>query len=228
MAFRPYPIMTVCALVGLAILLWLGNWQWSRYSEKIGRPPEVAAGAPDVLRLDLERIGTTLQHVYGIADGEPLWRRVVVAQRTDTQEPLLLVVDAIGGPNPVEAPLTEVAFSGGYDVRVFPRAASPAARNAPDQGLWYTWDHNALARALGAAETVQVAEPVTLTVLNASNPSQTRRTANPYGAPKPIDPLPPERHFGYALTWWGLGAALVGVYLAFHMANGRLRFRRPA
>jgi surfeit locus 1 family protein len=37
--------------------------------------------------------------------------------------------------------------------------------------------------------------------------------------------LPPQRHFGYAITWWGLAIALIGVYLAFHYQKGRLRFR---
>ena len=39
------------------------------------------------------------------------------------------------------------------------------------------------------------------------------------------DSLPPQRHFGYAITWWGLAIALLAVYLAFHHQKGRLRFR---
>ena len=36
--------------------------------------------------------------------------------------------------------------------------------------------------------------------------------------PRPeVDPVP----LGYALTWWGLAGALVGVYLAFHARQGR-------
>jgi surfeit locus 1 family protein len=49
---------------------------------------------------------------------------------------------------------------------------------------------------------------------------------NPYAFAKPLDPLPPERHFGYALTWWGMAIGLLGVYLALHHSKGRLRFRK--
>ena len=34
----------------------------------------------------------------------------------------------------------------------------------------------------------------------------------------------PNSHFNYALTWFGLALALIGVYLAFHSQNGRLHF----
>ena len=50
--------------------------------------------------------------------------------------------------------------------------------------------------------------------------------ANPLLIPGDSERLPPERHFGYAITWWGLAMALAGVYLAFHYQRGRLRFRR--
>ena len=48
---------------------------------------------------------------------------------------------------------------------------------------------------------------------------------NPYARLRLDDELPPQRHFGYAITWWGLAIALIGVYLAFHYQKGRLRFR---
>jgi len=64
-----------------------------------------------------------------------------------------------------------------------------------------------------------------LLVRNSENPGQTRTTTNPYGAPTPVDPLPPERHFGYALTWWGLAAALFVIYWVFHASRGRLSLR---
>jgi surfeit locus 1 family protein len=48
---------------------------------------------------------------------------------------------------------------------------------------------------------------------------------NPFLRPEMEERLPPERHFGYALTWWGLAIGLIGVYLALHHQRGRLRFR---
>ncbi len=35
-------------------------------------------------------------------------------------------------------------------------------------------------------------------------------------------------HLGYAITWYGIACALIGVYLAFHHQAGRLRFGRDA
>jgi len=230
MRFRPYPLMTLLAIAGLGVLVWLGNWQWGRYSEKVGRPPAEAAEAPAVVTTGFSALSLPAhppQRVYGIADGEPIWRRYVLATRTDTGAPVLLAVDAIGGPNPVETQdgLAPQDLARPQDVRVFARRGEASPRNAPDGALWYSFDRDAILAALGAAPAdIPVAEPVTLTVRNSEDPAVTRRAQNPYAAPRPIDPLPPERHFGYALTWWGLAAALVGVYLAFHMAQGRLSF----
>ena len=50
-------------------------------------------------------------------------------------------------------------------------------------------------------------------------------TANAWADPKGANQVTADRHFGYALTWWGLALALIGVYVAFHLRTGRLRFR---
>ena len=57
----------------------------------------------------------------------------------------------------------------------------------------------------------------------------------PMGAPPPIrlrsrhgaDALPPARHLGYALTWYGLAVVLVVIYFAYHANAGRLSLRPP-
>ncbi|MGA0181704.1 MAG: SURF1 family cytochrome oxidase biogenesis protein [Candidatus Puniceispirillaceae bacterium] len=33
-------------------------------------------------------------------------------------------------------------------------------------------------------------------------------------------------HLSYALTWYGIALALIGVYIAFHYQAGRLQFKR--
>ena len=229
MTFRPLPIMTVLSVASLAVLLILGHWQWGKYTSKIGRTPEVAANAPVVVSTGFKLVSgefTRPQRVYGIADGEAIWRRYVVAERIDTGEPVLLAVDATGGPNPIDLPLSAVDVEASRDVRIFERLGEVSARNRPEDGLWYTFHLEGILRAIGLNGTLlPVAEPVTLSITSADDPARQRETVNPYGAPRPIDPLPPERHFGYALTWWGLAGALIGVYVAFHMAQGRLRLR---
>ena len=77
---------------------------------------------------------------------------------------------------------------------------------------------------LGYDGVPMVAGPIVMTVRNAADLNQSRLTGNPYAFSQPIDPLPPERHFGYALTWWGMALALIGVYVALHRSHGRLKF----
>ena len=35
-------------------------------------------------------------------------------------------------------------------------------------------------------------------------------------------------HLNYAVTWYGIALSLIGVYLAYHYSNGRLRFSKPS
>lgn len=233
MVFRPLPIMTAGVLAALAILLWLGQWQWDRYSEKMAQR--------DAPPLPFERLSVSVesatdapayaQQVYGLIDGEGVWRRYVPGRIDGVGDPVLVLWDATGGPEPVALPVTGLGTIE-RDSRVFERIVKRgpfSAPDRPDEGIWYIFDGPALLRAFGyVQDTVRVVEPLQLDVTLASDPSRVRVTDNPYAAPKPIDPLPPQRHFGYALTWWGLAGALIGVYLAFHAARGRLRFRASA
>ena len=41
------------------------------------------------------------------------------------------------------------------------------------------------------------------------------------------DAMPPARHLGYALTWYGLALVLLAIYFAYHISVGRLAFARP-
>lgn len=228
MRFRPYPVLTLFALASLAVLIMLGNWQYGRYAEKIGRE-ETPERAPEIVSVSVEtRTGRPAQNVYGAADSEPLWRRYVPGRINGVGEPVLIMWDAIGGPEPVAL---SVAGLGTVEreSRVFVRTDQRprfGQRNKPEENLWYAFDGPEILSAFGyEADTVRVVEPVQMTVRNGADVSQTRQTANPYASPKPIDPLPPQRHLGYALTWWGLAAALIGVYFALHAARGRLRLR---
>ena len=225
MTFRPLPLLTVLSLVSLGILVWLGNWQYGRYLGKRNMDPAELPPVQSITADVIDLPGKSVQNIYGIADGEPIWRRYVLVTRVSDGATLLMAADATGGANPVE-----MAVPGGArlqaDVRIFPREGRPSSRNLPEENTWVVFDRAGILRKYGLGNAdIPVAEPVDLTVRDAGDPSRTRVTANPYGTPELIDPLPPERHFGYALTWWGLAAALVGVYIVFHHSRGRLRFR---
>jgi surfeit locus 1 family protein len=82
--------------------------------------------------------------------------------------------------------------------------------NTPDQGLWYWRDIPAMARSLGAADPAP-----TFLMLERPGP----KSFGPTPAPIPADI--PNNHLQYALTWFGLAASLLGVYVA--MLRRRLR-----
>ena len=75
--------------------------------------------------------------------------------------------------------------------------------NMPGQGLWYWRDIPAMARSLGAADPAP-----TYLMLERPGP----KSFGPTPAPVPVDI--PNNHLQYALTWFGLAASLLGVYVA--------------
>ncbi|MEO0816124.1 MAG: SURF1 family cytochrome oxidase biogenesis protein [Pseudomonadota bacterium] len=226
MQFKPLPVMTVLTLVSLVILIMLGNWQYERYADKRGAAPE---DLPEVVTLQMEVLDlgdAPIQHVYGIADSEPIWRRYVPVNVVSTGrgETLLFMLDATGGPRPVQAAVPAgVTFEA--EVRMFARETRASARNQPDENSWYTFDLPGILERYDLSDIQRVAEPIDIVIRNADDLTRTRTTTNPYGAPKPIDDLPPERHFGYAITWWGLAAALFVMYFVFHASQGRFSLR---
>lgn len=229
MTFRPMPILTGLSLISLAILIWLGNWQYDRYSEKMARPAIAElAEQPERLLIAIDRtIDANVQQVYGFADSEPIWRRYAPGRLQDTGEFILVMVGATGGPAPVPIAVRKLPESITFDGLVAPRPVSDSAfsaRDNPDADQWYRLDAAKIGAKFNLTVPLKVAEPIVMTVTNAADATQSRLTANPYAFAEPLDPLPPERHFGYALTWWGMALALIGVYAALHRARGRLKF----
>lgn len=229
MTFRPMPILTVLSIISLVILIMLGNWQYSRYSEKKAQ----GAVANDMFEIVSVEIDTSnpgnAQQVYGIIDGEAIWRRYVPG-RINGEGPVVLVLwDAVAGTEPVAVAIEGL---GEYERRanVFLRPAQTgglATSSKPERDLWYGFNGPAMLENLGYGETnPRVVESDELTIRLGEDMSRSRLTENPYAMLKGRDPLPPERHFGYALTWWGMAIGLIGVYLAFHRSQGRLKFGR--
>lgn len=231
MTFRPMPILSVFSLISLIILVLLGNWQYNRYADKMANPSlveQAQARAEISVTIDRAHPGN-VQQVYGFADSEPIWRRYAPGTVDGSGEIVLVMVEATGGASPVPIAIAELPGSVTFEGFVDARAASSSrfsGRDDPASDTWYGLDPDALKDHLGLEATPQVAEPVVISVRNAADTSQVRQTLNPYAFAKPVDPLPPERHFGYALTWWGMALGLIGVYVALHHSRGRLRFKK--
>mgnify|MGYP001800077528 CR=1 FL=1 len=229
MTFRPMPLLTVLSLISLVILILLGNWQYGRYAQKIENPTvteQVQSSEQINIEIDTSHPGNA-QQVYGFADSEPIWRRYVPGRVAGSEEPVLIMIEATGGPNAVPARVADFPDALSIDGTLSVKRESQSAfgsRGRVDKDTWYTFKPDQMAERLGLDATPRFVEPVIMTVRNAADLSQSRQTLNPYAFAAPIDPLPPERHFGYALTWWGMALGLIGVYVALHRLQGRLKF----
>ncbi|NQY15339.1 MAG: hypothetical protein HRT81_16010 [Henriciella sp.] len=231
MTFRPMPILTALSTISLIILITLGNWQYARYADKMANPTviEQAQERTEIsVTIDRAHPGN-VQQVYGFADSEPIWRRYAPGTIQTSGETILVMVEATGGATPVPIAISDLPETVTFEGFIAERAASSSrfsGRDDPANDTWYGLDPIALKDHLGLDETPKIAEPVLMSVRNAADTSQVRETFNPYALAKPVDPLPPERHFGYALTWWGMALGLIGVYVALHHSRGRLRFKK--
>lgn len=236
MRFRPYPVMTVLAVAGLAVLLWLGSWQWARYQEKLAlgeRPP------PEFETLSLWVVGPEMvatQQVYGLLDGQAVWRRYLPVSETENGLANgMILFDVIVS---VEAEALGVARGEAFRsefIRITPapKRSVFTPSNKPDAGRWYTPDPGAMIVASGAEAGPEpvLFEPKEVYVRDLDGRYQAggeRVRENPWADPALMDDLPPARHLGYAITWWGLALTLIGVYVAFHVSRGRLAFGTKA
>jgi surfeit locus 1 family protein len=214
---NPLPVLTVLTVIAFAALIVLGQWQWARYEEK----RLLKATVPDVVALEpFTPLPDSRQLVFGIREGAPGWRVFEPVRYGDRT--VFVDVGYIAGfdaPDwraiPPAKALAEARAVSGEVVRPKPPSAL-APKADPARRLWYQVDLAAMAAAAGltGAETYYVAMPYI-------GPTGAAET-NPFAHVGVSEALPPERHLGYAVTWWGLAAALVGVYLAFHARQGRL------
>lgn len=212
------------AVAALVVLIMFGRWQWAKYnaeSQAQAAPPlEVTLG-------DYEPIPEAIQLVYGALGSAPGWR-VLTPVRAEGRT---IFVDAAfePGPNPPAVEDLRVPGALAHGVAVtgvsVPASAGGAFTAAPDPArrIWYAMDLAAMAQAAGLQGEVDADSYIALPYIGDDG----RPLPNPFVLGR-LDPTPPEQHLGYALTWWGLALVLVGVYFAYHVSAGRLRFGRGA
>lgn len=220
--FRPLPLMTVLAILALALLVTLGRWQWQRFEEK-----RALAHAPvaEMTIAEYRPIPEGMQLVFGVLDGQPGWRLLAPVRYGETN----VFVDCafILGPNPPDwrtlrfpPALAEDLPIEGASVR--PSGAAPFTPPAsPVDHVWYAVDLEGMARAAGMANVADFY--IAMDYIGEDG----RPIENPFARLADSDPVPSERHLGYALTWWGLALVLIGIYFAYHISAGRLRIGPP-
>lgn len=226
MLFRPYPILTLVSLPALALLLYLGSWQLDRRAWKSDLLADYAAIA-DAPAIDWRD---------GICSNQPPGRAVRLSPASGTIGEIRLygrsldgapgwrIFQAVQAPDCVRAStvLVETGFTTLIDQVESPviawRLATPQrpglATPAPDldDREFYAFDAEAMAAVLGLQP-----EEIYAALWVGRDEGK---------APPALTQTPPERHLGYAVTWFAMALAYLGVYFAFHARAGRLRLRR--
>ena len=223
-----FPVgLTLAAAVGLAILVALGMWQLQRLTWKealLARIAKLETAAPmpvataldgaaspadlDMIRVRVDCPGLSRAayvELFGLKDGTA-GRRLISACPVASIRYRTLLVDRgfvaedVSARPGAEGPLGPVSVTGVLRApdppSIFTPKADPASR------LWFNRDIPAMASTLDASRPA----PVMLMAETASNPEFSALS------PAPIPAAISNRHLEYALTWFGLAAALLGVY----------------
>lgn len=234
--FRPLPLFTLVMAAMLAILVSLGVWQVNRLHWKLGLIAQVNRNLtlPPVSldtalamgkNAEYRRVALTGRYdhakeayVYGIVGGTPVYHVITPLQALDSRVLLVdrgIVPDELRGPAKRRAGQVE----GLQHIIGVWRTPDPPGTFTPKPDaahrIWYSRD----VMAIAAIDHVKLAAPVMV---------EADATPNPGGWPKGGQTVVTFRneHLSYAVTWFGLAATLVGVYIAFHISKGRLSFKR--
>ncbi len=223
---------TIFAIVSLCILLGLGTWQVERKQWKEGLLAKIAErvkATPVPLRELVRRAAARedIEYVHVVAEGRFLHdkERYLYAPASgglawhvytplDLGAGQIVWVNRGAVPNDRKLPETRAEGLAADAAKVvgLARAQIGKALFAPDndakQNIWYWPDIPAMT---GSAFGAQAPVPVPFWI-------------DADAEPKPSGGLPrggvtrvtlPNRHLEYAITWYGLALALVGVFLAF-------------
>lgn len=220
--FRPLPVMTILSVIALIVLVPLGRWQWEKYDLKSAAADEPIA---EMTIADYQPLPDAIQFMYGVRPDtrEQGWRVFAPVQYGDT----IVFVDAdfiaeLTPPDPREVRVPPALRSSAPIVGASIRPEPPAPlTRAPDllRRLWFAVDLDAMGRNGGVGNVADYY------IAAAYVGADGRATANPFALAPGADVLPPARHLGYALTWYGLALVLVVIYFAYHASVGRLRLR---
>ncbi len=240
--FRPGIAASLATAVAFSVLLALGFWQLQRFAwkqaliarieaglaapaiELEGLPTEAEARAFDYRRVRLAgellaagnfaygalnvkgRLGASLITPMRLADGTVLLveRGWLPEERLPPDEPPALVRPATAVVEGV------LVFIGEERQRLF----------VPDNDLadrrFYWFDRRAISRLAG--------EPVAPFLLHA----ETAEPPEVLATPLPVEADLPNRHLGYAVTWFGLAASLLVIYVVFGFRRDAERRGRSA
>jgi surfeit locus 1 family protein len=224
-----FPVgLTLATAIALAILIGLGVWQLQRLKWKEGLLAHIAAlqsakAAPagavldDLARgrdVDFTRVTATCPglasapflELYAVREGGAGVRLISACEVPSFRYRTILVdrgfVPDTASDRPKVDPADRRPVTVTGVLRKPDRPSFISPKNRP--GHWFTRDIPAMAAALGAPAPA----PVFLFAETPTNPALKALT------PAPLPAEIPNRHLEYAITWFGLAAALLGVYAA--------------
>ncbi|HEY1631988.1 MAG TPA: SURF1 family protein [Rhizomicrobium sp.] len=231
MTFKPLLVPTLWFVPAFLILMSMGAWQLERLQWKLGLIAQMQS--------HMKAAPLTVAQAKALGEGAQ-YRRVALQGRFDNAKEAYVFTTGPEGA-PVYHVVTPFDLDGGGAMLVdrgyiLTTARDPALRVAPGgertvTGVWRTpdkpgsftpapdrahriWYARDLA-GIAAADGVTLSAPVIV---------EADATPNHGGWPRGGQTVVnlPNNHMSYALTWFGLGAGLLGVYLAYHIQRGRL------
>jgi surfeit locus 1 family protein len=231
--FRPLPVFTIVCALTFAALIALGVWQLERLHWKLGLIAEVdrSLALPPVsldraLAMDAQYRRVALgghfenakeAYVYETGPGGGPVYHVLTPFVTDDGRTLMVdrgivPVELLNPGRRGRGLLGERRIVGVWRTPDAPGLFTPAADAA--HRIWYSPDVTSVA----ATDHVKLAAPVVV---------EADATPNPGGWPLGGQTKIAFRneHLQYAITWFALAAALLGIYVAYHISRGRLRWR---
>ncbi|RMF08368.1 MAG: SURF1 family protein [Alphaproteobacteria bacterium] len=221
---------SLSAAIALLILLSLGTWQLQRLAWKQDLIASIKArstaepltleeairryaAGEDVeffpLRLRGRFDHANEKHLYRVETGKAGWR---ILTPLHTRQGRIVMVDRGFVPDELKAPerRKEGLLEGEREVIGQLRYAAGQGMftpdNVPQENIWYWPDLRAMARESGISRERLVPFYV-----------EDRNKAVPGGWPRgaPRNAELPNRHLEYAITWYSLALALIGVYVAY-------------
>lgn len=231
--FRPAFWMSILLVPSLLLLIWLGLWQVQRLQWKTDLIATLAtAQAAPAIKLPktIPDINWTKVQISGAFVQPPQQRRLFTTHNGAagyrylglfvTNDQRLLVVDRGFAPTAITPPPPD------GEQRTLTGFLHPAGQKGsmtpapePDKNIWYWRDLETM-----FADVLPTQNFITSYVLDMAPPAQGAPDSWPRALGAPPDPV--NNHLDYALTWFGLAFALIGVYLVWHHKNDRLRWRK--
>ncbi len=235
--FSPAPGLSLAMVPALVILLALGVWQVKRLHWKTDLLAQIEAGqnlppTPLGQLLSDEKAGKLIawrtvslrghigdepvRFLYTLRNGKPALRALAPFI---TEGGSVIVAD-FGYVDALQNPAYRLPQTG-RDVAVegILKPIRKPGRFAPDNQVDGTWFW---------ADTATMLEPffASPAVAHYKVDLSAPRLYSDWPESAPAHATIPNNHLDYALTWFGLALAAIGVYLGWHVGNGRLRFGR--